>query len=199
MTYRHHHTKGFLTMLTKNQLAPAIRTTSLSGQPVDLSVLRGKRVLIKFHRFSGCPVARRQIDDLIKRQDELNRAGIETIVFLHSSAAKILPNFQEVPGLHIVADRQKAFYQAYQLRFLWRKLFAAASWRATFSAFIRGYFPQFNRFEGGIVGIPSDFLVDTTGRIIDVHYGKHFGDSWTVSEVLSKVGSTPERAATLVT
>jgi len=183
-------------MLTKNQLAPAIRTTSLSGQPIDLSTLRGKRVLIKFHRFSGCPVARHQIDDLIRRHDELNRTGIETIVFLHSSAVKIMPNFHEVPGLHIVADRQKAFYQAYQSRFLWRKLFAAASWRATFSAFTRGYFPQFNRFEGGIVGLPSDFLVDGTGRILDLHYGKHFGDSWTVSEVLTKMNSRVEPAAT---
>jgi hypothetical protein len=63
-------------MLTKNQLAPAIRTTSVSGQPINLSTLRGKReVLIKFHRFSGCPVARCQIDDLLKRQDELNAAA----------------------------------------------------------------------------------------------------------------------------
>jgi hypothetical protein len=59
-----------------------------------------------------------------------------------------------------------------------------------------GYFPQFNRFEGGVVGLPSDFLVDKTGRIIDVHYGKHFGDSWTVSDVLSKVDSRLDRAAT---
>jgi peroxiredoxin len=196
MTYRHNHMKGFLTMLTKNQLAPAIRTTSLGGQPIELSTLRGKTVLIKFHRFSGCPVARCQIDDLIKRQDELSASGIETIVFLHSSVAKILPNFHEVPGLHIVADRQKAFYREYQSRFLWRKLFSAASWRATFSAFTMGYFPQFNRFEGGVVGLPSDFLVDKTGRIIDVHYGKHFGDSWTVSDVLSKVDSRLDRAAT---
>jgi len=187
-------------MLTKNQLAPASRTTSLSVQPIDLSTLRGREGLIQLHRFSGWPDARCQIDDLIKRQDELNAAGIETIVFLHSSAAKMLPNFQEVPGLHIVADRQKAFYREYQSRFLWRKLFSPASWRATFSAFTKGYFPQFNRFEGGVVGLPSDFLVDKTGRIIDVHYGQHFGDSWTVSEVLSKVrrkaGSSREVLAT---
>jgi hypothetical protein len=169
--------------------AGARNSHDIGEWPTDrpLHASREREVLIKFHRFSGCPVARCQIDDLLKRQDELNAAGIETIVFLHSRAAKILPNFQEIPGLHIVADRQKAFYREYQSRFLWRKLFSAASWRATFSAFTKGYLPQFNRFEAGVVGLPSDFLVDKTARIIDVHYGEHFGDSWTVSEVLSKL------------
>jgi hypothetical protein len=156
-----------------------------TDQPLHASrEKRGAHQVSSVQRMSRCTVPDRRPAQATRRTE---RRGIETIVFLHSRAAKILPNFQEIPGLHIVADRQKAFYREYQSRFLWRKLFSAASWRATFSAFTKGYLPQFNRFEGGVVGLPSDFLVDKTGKIIDVHYGEHFGDSWTVSEVLSKL------------
>jgi peroxiredoxin Q/BCP len=174
------------TMLSKNQLAPEIDANSISDQHIDLSGLRGKKVLIKFHRFAGCPVAQRQIHELIERQDELNAAGIETIVFMHSTKKHILSNFKETPGLHIIPDRQKKFYRLYHSQFLFKKVFSMASWRATLSAIFKGNFPHFNKFGGGITGIPSDFLLDKNGMISDLHYGEHFGDSWTVPEVISK-------------
>jgi thioredoxin-dependent peroxiredoxin len=173
-------------MLIKNQLAPAINTNSISDQHIDLVGLLGKKVLIKFHRFSGCPVAQSQIHELIERQNELNAVGIETLVFMHSSKSKILSNFKETPGLHIIADRQKTFYHLYHSQFLLKKLFSIDSWRITFVSIFKGNFPHFNKFEGGIIGIPSDFLLDKKGMIADLHYGQHFGDSWTVSEVISK-------------
>ena len=125
--------------------------------------------------------------NLLMRQKELNDAGVETIVFLHSSKEKALSNFKEVQGLHIIADKQKTFYHLFQSRFLFMKLFSIASWRAVFASFFRGFYPHFNKFEGGVIGVPSDFLVDEKSMIVDLNYGKHFGDSWSVSEVLSKL------------
>jgi peroxiredoxin Q/BCP len=171
-------------MLTKDQTAPNISSSSIGGQPIDLSALRGKRVLVKFHRFSGCPVAQNQIHELIERQTELNASGIETIVLMHNSREKIEPIYKEVPGLHIIADRQKKFYRLYDSEFTWKALFSLASWRITFISFFKGYYPRFNRFQGGIIAVPSDFLINEKGAIVNLHYGKHFGDSWSVSEVL---------------
>ena len=173
-------------MLIKNQPAPSIVSNSINDEQIDLSRLHGKKVLIKFHRFSGCPVAQNQIHELIERQNELNAAGIETIVFLHSTKKKILSNFKETPGLHIIPDRQKKFYKLYHSQFLLKKFFSLASWRITFASIFKGYLPHFNKFGGGVLGIPSDFLLDKNGIIADLHYGQHFGDSWTVSEVLSR-------------
>lgn len=173
-------------MLNKNQLAPEIATTSISGKRVNLSELRGKKILVKFHRFSGCPVAQCQISEYITRQQELNTKGIETFVFLHSSREKIIPRYREVPGLHIIPDNEKKYYHLFDSRFLLSKLFSLASWGATFSSIFKGYFPLFNRFSASISGIPSDFIINEQGVIIDLHYGKHFGDSWSVSDVLNK-------------
>jgi peroxiredoxin len=174
-------------MLTINQLAPQIKVKTISGEDLDLHGLKGKRVLLKFHRFSGCPVAQNEVSEFVKRQKELFSTGVETIVFLHNNKEKVLPVFQELPGFHLVADRQKLFYNIYHAQFSWKGIFSLATWRAIFSAFFNGYFPRITKFQGGIVGIPADFLLDENSRIVDVHYGRHFGDSWTVSEVLQKL------------
>ncbi|HMK04825.1 MAG TPA: redoxin domain-containing protein [Ferruginibacter sp.] len=175
-------------MLQKGQTPPDISVNSVSGRPVSLNALRGKKVLVKFHRFSGCPVCRYQTHELIKRQPELNAAGIETLLFMHSSKNKILANFKEVEGLHIIADKEKVFYNKYSSAFSWKKLFNLSTWGATFAAIFKGFFPHFDKFEGGVTGVPSDFLLDETGNIKALKYGKHYGDSWTVEEVLNMAG-----------
>jgi peroxiredoxin len=186
------------TMLSTTQPAPPIDAVSLSGRHLDLGEFHGKKVLVKFHRFSGCPVARRQVHDLIEDQEALNAAGIETIVVLHSSPEKMRPNFDEVPGLHLIADPRKVLYRAYRAEFRWRRLLSAGSWRETFASFARGYLPQFNRFQGGIIGVPSDFLIDEHGTLIATHYGQHFGDSWTAADALQAAGVGREAAAPIV-
>ncbi|MCC7402356.1 MAG: redoxin domain-containing protein [Chitinophagaceae bacterium] len=171
-------------MLQKGDTAPEISADSINNQHISLSSMKGKKVLLKFHRFSGCPIAQNQISELIKRQPELNAAGIESIVFMYSSPGKIISNYTEVPGLHIIGDKQKMFYKLYDSRFSSKKIFNWPTWKNTFIAIRKGYFPLLSKFGGGITGVPSDFLIDENGKIKESHYGKHFGDSWNVSQVL---------------
>jgi len=176
-------------MLTASRSAPRSHLTCLSGERLDLHNFRGRPVLVKFHRFSGCPVARHQIDQFIARLPELTGAGVEMIIVLHSSADKVAPNFAERSGLHIVADRDKTLYRAWACTFDRRRLLSPASWRATLAALRHGYLPQPTRFQGGVVGIPADFLIDGAGLIAEAHYGRHFGDSWTVDDVLARLST----------
>ena len=132
--------------VSENHLAPSIHALTINDREIDLSQFLGKKVLIKFHRFSGCPIAQDQIHELIMRQNELTDAGIETIVLLHSTKKKILTNFHEVPGLHILADRRKKFYSVYGAAFSWGKLFSWDTWMATIRSILKGYFPQFTKF-----------------------------------------------------
>lgn len=172
-------------MLTNGQVAPDIDGISISGQRIDLKALRGRKVLVKFHRFSGCPVAQEQIHALIGHQRRLNDAGIETIVLMHCTKEKIVPLYNEVAGLHILPDKAKTFYRRFGSRFRWRAMLHPASWVATFRAILKGNFPRFGRFQGGLIAVPSDLLIDERGVITHLHYGKHFGDSWSAADVLA--------------
>jgi peroxiredoxin len=143
-----------------------------------------KLLLIKFHRFAGCPVAQRQIDELLDEQTALDEAGIDTVVVLHNSVDKLNPELDLPAGVSIVADREKELYRSYDSKFSMRKMFAPRSVKATMRSFRRGYFPIFSRFQGGVSGVPSDFLVGADGKIHAAHYGRNYGDSWSVAQVL---------------
>jgi len=166
--------------------APDIHGVTISGRSIRLSDFRGKKVLVKFHRFSGCPVARRQLMDFIANYRELQARGYETLILLVSPAARIIPVYREVPGLHIIGDADRRFYRAYDIPFSWARTFSPASWREIFRSFVRGYLPLFRRFGTVLNGMPGDFLVDTGGCIVEQHYGGHAGDSWTVADVVSR-------------
>lgn len=175
-------------MLSINQQAPQINAVSIGGDPVDLAALRARGpVLVKFHRFSGCPIAQSQVGDLLQRRPQLREAGIETIVVLHNSVAKVQGVFEEAPGVHIVADREKQIYRAYGARFLWRAMLSVASWGATLRSIARGHLPKPTRFQGGVVGVPADFLVDRSGKIVSLNYGRHYGDSWSADDAVAAV------------
>jgi hypothetical protein len=38
--------------------------------------------------------------------------------------------------------------------------------------------------EGGVLGLPADFLIDRDGRILACHYGTHIYDQWSVDDLL---------------
>lgn len=40
--------------------------------------------------------------------------------------------------------------------------------------------------EGGYNGLPGDFLIDESNRIVAAHYGQHADDSWDVGDVITK-------------
>lgn len=179
-------------MLQKGQKAPDFTAMSLSQKEIRLSDLKGKMVLMKFHRFSGCPVCRNQFHEFIESSSTLQKAGLETILIMHSSRNKILPNFKENAGISIIPDKRKVLYKLFHSRFKFNKFFSSNSWKATLSAVSRGYFPQFHRMEGGVIGVPSDFLISENGTLTEVHYGNHFGDSWNLETVLKYAKSKPK-------
>lgn len=88
--------------------------------------------------------------------------------------------------LHIIVDKERKYYHLFHSQFLLSKLFSMRTWQSTFVAFFNVFFPHFNKFEGGVIWCALRLLVDENRSIIDLNYGRHFGDSWTVSDVLNR-------------
>ena len=49
--------------------------------------------------------------------------------------------------------------------------------------------------NGGILGLPADFLIASNGYIRAVHYGTHAYDQWTVDELLELTRSCSSMVA----
>jgi hypothetical protein len=45
------------------------------------------------------------------------------------------------------------------------------------------------RQDGGHLGLPADFLVDSRGTVIAAKYGAHADDQWSVDELLARARS----------
>lgn len=39
--------------------------------------------------------------------------------------------------------------------------------------------------EGGVLGLPADFLINAEGKIVASRYGRHSYDQWSVDELLA--------------
>lgn len=171
-------------MLSKGTPAPDFQVRSMSGLSVQLSALRGKQVLLKFHRFSGCPVCQHQTHAYMERAEELRQTGAETLIVIHSSAERMRPIYTDRPGLTFIPDPGKKLYRLYGSGFSFIMMWNIGTWKHIFSAFTNGFFPRFRSFQGGVTGVPSDFLIAPDGTLSVVHYGTDYGDSCTVDEAI---------------
>ena len=154
-----------------------IQLTALDGSPFDLDSTRGKRCLIAFFRFAGCPFCNLRVHDLVKKYPSFGPNF--TIVAIFDSPLKDLQRHaaKHNAPFPVLADETKSYYQEYGIeRSLWGTLKGAILRFPTvlYAVFVKGYIPT--SFGGNIMTMPADFLVNEYGVIEVAHYGSDEGD-----------------------
>ena len=174
--------------LTAGMQAPAFQVQrTLRGGPLSLDSLRGGPVLLKFYRFATCPVCNLHMHHFIKRHGEIEAAGLRTVVFFHSSLARLEKTIDRALPFAVVPDPDKDIFRAYGVTQSWAGMFRARVWADYGRAMARGLSPGMLSHDGGIKGHPADFLLDATGTIRLAHYGAHYADSLDADAVLQAV------------
>jgi peroxiredoxin len=159
--------------------------STLSHGP--LSVPAQELIHLQFRRFAGCPICNLHLRTFAKQMPELERAGVRTVAFFHSSAESMMPYQGDLP-FPVVPDLERRWYRTFGVeRSMRAVLHPGAAWMGLkglvsvpSSAFAG---------EGGHDGLPADFLIDGAGIIRALRYGAHANDQWSVEEVIS-VAST---------
>jgi peroxiredoxin len=163
--------------------APRFKAQALGGRTVDLAALRGRTVLLKFYRFATCPVCNLHMHRFIGEYKQLENLGLTTIVLFHSPAAKLEASQTDITPFELVADPEKEIFRAFGIETGWRGMFSPTVMREYVQALLAGYKPGLTTSDGGITGNPADFLIDADGRIAYAHYGTHYADSLSVSQI----------------
>jgi peroxiredoxin len=146
-------------------------------------------VHLQFRRFAGCPICNLHLRSIVQRHDEITAAGVREVVFFHSPADELREHTADLP-FPTIADPDKRYYREFGVESGPRALLDPRAW----GAIIRGgtqtllgrYRRPATRQEGGHLGLPADFLVDTTGKVVAAKYGEHADDQWSVDELLAK-------------
>jgi peroxiredoxin len=141
-------------------------------------------VHLQFRRFAGCPVCNLHLRTFIQRHKEVIEGGVREIVVFHSSNGELLPYQGQFP-FDVIGDPERKLYRQYGVETAISAILNPGTWPALLKGSLAKNKPKIPMIpNGGILGLPAEFLVDSQGIIKAAHYGRHAGDSWSVDEML---------------
>ncbi|MGR9101279.1 MAG: peroxiredoxin family protein, partial [Gammaproteobacteria bacterium] len=150
---------------------------AIDGSRFTLEQVRGKRYMLSFMRFAGCPFCHLRIHHLIDRWGELN--GNFTVIAVFDSSQENLRKHAENRSapFFLLADEHGVYYRKFAVkRSLWGVFKAVLRRLPTllYAMFVKQYIPT--SIKGKITTLPVDYLVDEKGVIVYAHRGKDAGD-----------------------
>jgi peroxiredoxin len=180
--------------LSPGDAAPRGEFTTVSGATATLpdpdpAVLTH----LQFRRFAGCPVCNLHLRSMVRRNAEIEAAGVRELVFFHAPADELRRYTADLP-FAVVGDPERETYRAFGVESARRALLDPRVWFTILRAVavsaaetLRGGkpLPPPQRPHGGRFGLPADFLIAADGTILAAKYGEHAGDQWSVDELLA--------------
>jgi len=164
---------------------PRIHTKTIHGRSLSVPNAAAPFLHLQFLRFAGSSVCNLHLRPFVRRDLEIRSAGITEVVIFHSSKEELLPYQGSFP-FAVVADPEKLLFEQFGVgSSIWALLHPGA-WARILQASVSKDKPEGNPIpNGGIWGLPAEFLIAETGIVKAAHYGKHVDDRWPVEELLS--------------
>jgi len=163
--------------LTPGMIAPNFTYDTISKQSLDFyKTTGGKRSVIFFLRYTGCPICQMKIGDLLRDHKEFRAAGLQVYVALQSTPASVKEGLagHKAP-FTIVCDPEEKIFALYGvapgnlLGYLTPSVIIKAM-KASRAGFKHG------KKEGKEMQLPAVFIVNGDGKIAYAYYGKNIGD-----------------------
>ncbi|HFE47654.1 MAG TPA: redoxin domain-containing protein [Nannocystis exedens] len=163
--------------LTAGMVAPEYAFTTLRGEALRLSELRGMPIWLSFSRFASCPLCNYEIHRITGEwSSRFSGVHFRHLRFFQSPAAKLHEYIAtKAPPFDLVADPEMIAYRIYEVERSLRKMFTRASLRYGKAARKAG-FPLRGEVNGPASRVPADFLIDAEGVIQLAFYGTHIAD-----------------------
>lgn len=173
--------------------APNFSVIDINGEKVEINNNNGKKILLSFFRYSGCPWCNLAIYRLSQMAPELEEQGVRVVCFVQSARENIVKNVidrhEHEPPFSIVPDPEKIVYGLYAVEENALKYFTslrkAPEW--IYSSY-KLHFSQ-PEVDGSVTLVPAQFLIDSNGTIIKVHYGTDYADDMTYSEIKNAIAA----------
>ena len=162
---------------------PTMKLMNIHGAEVAIPSAKSKWTHLQFRRFAGCAICNLHLQTFVKNHAAVEAAGIQEVVVFHSSRESLLPYQGKFP-FHVIGDPEKKLYAQFGVG---DSIFAILDVRA-WPAIVRGGSAKDNPTgepEGGVLGLPADFLINAEGKIVASHYGRHSYDQWSVDQLLA--------------
>jgi peroxiredoxin len=157
--------------------------TTIWGEPVCL-IEPGRLVHLQFRRFAGSPACSLHLRDFNARHHEIRRAGVVEVVVFHSREQALRAHHGELP-FAVVADPGRWLYREFAVGSSPWAGFHPMALLAAFRGIAGAWRPRLGLHRSGRGGLPADFLIDGSGRVLACRHGSHAYDQWCVDELLA--------------
>ncbi|MBC7450001.1 MAG: redoxin domain-containing protein [Cytophagales bacterium] len=171
--------------VTKNQEAPAFNVEDIYGKSLHIP-FKGKKTLLCFMRFAGCPVCNLRVHELLKNAAGLEAANIH-VVLVYESDKRVMLDYlmEEKFPFSFISDKEHKLYTLYSIEKSFGKFFSGML-KGTLSKVFAGkkLYKHAVSPDGSVSRINADFLIDEKGIVSIAHYGSYFGDELSVEKML---------------
>lgn len=165
--------------LISGQTAPDFSVTDIDGVTIRLADYAGKKLLICFFRYAGCPFCNILLNSLAERYPKLQEQGLEILAFIQSPGETVLGHTAkgQIPRtpFPLIADPEREVYDLYDvgtsLPKIARSIFIAPKLLTTMykHRVIEG------KIDGDMFLIPAFFLIGPDNlRIHEAYYSPDF-------------------------
>lgn len=140
---------------------------------------------LQFRRFSGCPICNLHLHQFIQNHHKLTESNIQEVALFHSSQQEMLQHQANAP-FALIADPDKKLYKQFNVEKSFLSIFHPKAMLTAIHSMIKLGF-KLPPFSENKLGLPADFLIDSSGTVLAVKYGRHADDQWSVDDVINLV------------
>jgi thioredoxin-dependent peroxiredoxin len=157
--------------------APNFTYNTISRQSLDFyKTSRGKKSVLFFLRYAGCPICQMKIGDLLHDHAKFRAAGLEVYVVLQSDPSSVKEGITGSSApFEIICDPREKIFALYGVApgNIFQYLAPSVIMKAMKAS--RGGF-RHGKKEGKEMQLPAVFVVNGEGKIDYAYYGKNIGD-----------------------
>jgi peroxiredoxin len=167
--------------------AKEFHINDIFGNSVTLDNYKGKRLLLSFLRFTGCPICNLHVHQWLERKQHIEDSNLNILIVLESPTETIRSYVdKEKLPFTFISDPQNVLYNIYQVETSWVKyflmLFSLDIWLRAFKGWSR--YSAWSSMKGTMNRIEAEFLIDENGTIVRAQYGEKIGDYIPLEEYL---------------
>ena len=173
--------------IKKGDVINELSLPAIDGSVFDLNFVQGQKLMISFYRYSSCPFCHLRINETINNKDNFGD-NFQTVAIFNCNIESLQKaSSKQDSSIFILADENRLYFDKYSVDkstfgVLLGSIFGF--FRFMKAIFIKGFNPL-TSMSGAFTGLPVDLLIDESGVVIDVKYGKTTIDHIPMSDVIS--------------
>ena len=155
--------------ITEGVEAPIFTLDSYNAGSINLTELKGQKIVLIFSRYFGCPICQSDLKNLMERKSKIEEKGVK-ILYITQSGEKIAKEYIEQKNIDfpVIPSSKDELYADYGLGLMTSEAVKQIPLKLKD---VKKYGFEHGEYEGWEKQGPGQFVIDEQGKIIHASKG----------------------------